>query len=49
MKNTSKPKHTIANNGSMKALQRFIQTEMIEHDECLTDRACIKVKITKLV
>jgi len=32
--NTSKPKHTIANNGSMKALQRFIQIEMIEHDEC---------------
>ena len=32
MSNTSKPKHTIADKGSMKALQRFIQIEMKEHD-----------------
>ena len=31
-KDTSKPKHTIANKGSMKALQGFIQIEMKEHD-----------------
>ena len=30
--NTSKPTHTIVNKGSMKALQRFIQLEMKEHD-----------------
>jgi hypothetical protein len=30
--NTSKPKHTIADKGSMKALHRFIQIEMKEHD-----------------
>ena len=29
---TSKPKHTIADKDSMKALQRFIQIEMKEHD-----------------
>ena len=28
MSSTSKPKHTIADKGSMKALQRFIQIEM---------------------
>ena len=28
MLSTSKPKHTIADKGSMKALQRFIQIEM---------------------
>jgi hypothetical protein len=32
MSNTSKPTHTIADKGSMKALQRFIQIEMKEHD-----------------
>jgi hypothetical protein len=32
MYNTSKPKLTMANNGSMKALERFIQLEMREHD-----------------
>ena len=32
-KDTSKPKHTIANKGSMKALQGFIQTEMKKHDQ----------------
>jgi hypothetical protein len=30
--NTFKPKHTIADKGSMKALQRFIQIEIKEHD-----------------
>jgi hypothetical protein len=28
----SKPKHTIANKGSMKPLQRFIQIKMKEHN-----------------
>ena len=28
----SKPKHTIADKGSMKVLQRFTQIEMKEHD-----------------
>ena len=32
MYNTSKPKHTIADKGSMKALQIFIQIQMKEHD-----------------
>ena len=30
-------KHTIVNKGSMKALQRFIQIEMKEHDCCLAN------------
>jgi hypothetical protein len=30
--NTSKPKHTILDKDSMKALQRFTQIEMKEHD-----------------
>ena len=33
MSSTSKPKHTIANKGRMKALQRFTQIEMKEHDQ----------------
>ena len=32
MSSTSKPKHTIVDKGKMKALQRFIQIEMKEHD-----------------
>ena len=38
--NTSKPTHTIVNKCSMKALQRFIQLEMKEHD--------LKVETTKM-
>ena len=30
--NTSKPKHTIANKGNMKALHRFTLTEIEKHD-----------------
>jgi hypothetical protein len=32
MASTSKPKHTIVDKGSMKALQRFTQIEMKEYD-----------------
>ena len=32
MQSTSKPKHTMADKGSMKALQRFTQMEKKEHD-----------------
>ena len=35
-------KHTIVNKGSMKALQRFIQIEMKEHDCYLANRAWLK-------
>ena len=37
---TPNHEHTIANKGSMKALQRFIQLEMKEHD--------LKVETTKM-
>ena len=43
-KDTSKPKYTIANKGSMKALQRFIQIEMKEHDCCLANWAWLKCR-----
>ena len=32
MSGTSKPKHTMVDKGNMKALQRFIQIKMKEHD-----------------
>ena len=35
-------KHTVANKGSMKALQRFTQMEMKEHDCYLANQACLK-------
>ena len=35
-------KHTIANKGSIKALYRFIQIEMKEHDCYLANWSCLK-------
>ena len=42
MSSTSKPKLTMADKCSMKALQRFTQTEMKEHDCYLANKACLK-------
>ena len=39
---TSNLEHTIVNKGGMKALQRFIQIEMKEHDCCLANWAWLK-------